>query len=356
MDITFAFPMTQAPLWLLAGLLLLGGIAFVLRYFERKRDGRMQRFVDSALAPRLLLAYDARIRKPMFWFVLAGFAMLALAFAQPRWGKAWVEVDRGSRDILILLDTSESMNAKDVAPSRIERARLKVESLMALCPGDRFGLIAFSGAAALQCPLTLDHAYFRSILAAIGPNTISEEGSDIAAALHEAENVFEEDIAKTGEEHRYARVALLISDGEESTGEAVKVAERMGRYAGIYVIGAGSPEGAIIEFPQWMRRYVRVSDDELTRQTRLEEAKLSEIAVKGGGIYVRNTPDNSDVALIHRELEQVMARAVSGDMRFSKVNRYRWPLSAAVFCFAAEGGWIALMPWVRRWRMARSTS
>jgi Ca-activated chloride channel homolog len=353
MDISFAFPINQAPLWLLMGLALLAAVAGVLILLERKREGRLRRFVDAALAPRLLLAYDARIRRPLFWFVVIGFVMIGLTFAQPRWGKAWVEVDRGSRDILILLDTSESMNATDVVPSRLERARMKIESLMARCPGDRFGLIAFSGAASLQCPLTQDQAYVRSVLSAIGSNTISEEGSDIAAALQEAESVFEEDIVRTGEEHHYARVILLISDGEETSGDAVKTAERMGRYAGIYVMGAGSPEGAIIEFPQWMRRYVRVSEENLTRHTRLEEDRLSEIAVKGGGIYVRNTPDNADIALIHNELEQVMSRAVSGDIRFSRVNRYRWPLSVALACFGAEGAWIALMPWIRRWRMAR---
>lgn len=353
MSVEFAFPWSQLPLWAAAGAAAVALAVIALRAMERTRRNRVHRFVAADLAPLLLAGYDEKVRRPLLWFTVAGVVFLVLALAQPRWGRAWLETKRGSRDIMILLDTSESMNAQNPLPNRLERARQKVESLMESCPGDRFGIIAFSGEAALQCPLTLDHGYIRSVLHAIDTNTLSAEGTDIAEALREAERVFEEDIRQTGEENRYARVILLISDGEQVSGDAVKTAEEMGRYAGIYVMGIGDPEGAEVTFPEWMTQYVRVKDANKPHISKLDEKTLSQVAVKGGGAYVRSTPDNADINYITKELDTVQARATTGELRFNKVNRYRWPLTVALACFAGEGFWVALMPRLRRWRMRR---
>ena len=351
MDIRFAFPIRHLPFWLLLAAAGLMALYFVLRRLERRREGRLHQFAEAALAPRLLVGYDARVRRPLTWFTLAGCAFLMLAMMQPRWGRDRVEVQRGSRDILVLLDTSESMNAEDPLPSRMQRARQKVETLMELCPGDRFGLVAFSGDAALQCPLTLDQGYVRSVVNVVNTDTLSAEGTNIEAALETAAEVFEE--AGATEEDRYSRAIVLISDGEEVSGSALDMAARMGDYAGIYVIGIGDPEGAAVAFPDWMRQYVRRQPEELTHVTRLNEEMLSELARNAGGAYVRTTPDNRDVQYIVNELEALQARAVSGEVRFNMVNRYRWPLAAALACFAAEGLWLVLMPVIRRWRMRR---
>ncbi len=353
MDIRFLFPLRQLPWWVLLALVLGTGLVLLMRALERRRERRIHRFVEADLAPRLLVGYDARVRRPLLWLTVLGFAFLAVTLFQPRWGKAWVEMERGSRDILVLLDTSESMNAQNPLPNRLERARQKIESMLRLCPGDRFGLVAFSGEAALQCPLTLDHGYFRSVLAAVNTNTLSEEGTDIAEALREAERLFEQDIEQSGEENRHTRVVLLISDGEQVSGDAVKTAELLGKYAGVYVLGIGDPEGAEITYPTWMMQYHPVKDADKPHVSKLDEKTLSEVAVRGHGAYVRTTPDNGDVQYIRKELELVAARAVSGELRFSLVNRYRWPLAAAALCFAAEGLWVVLMPFLRRWREKR---
>jgi Ca-activated chloride channel family protein len=353
MELQFTFPMSQLALWLGLGVLLLAIITMGLRFLEKQRARRLDRFVQADLAPRLLSGYDAKVRRPLFWLVLMGCVMLALTMAQPKWGKSWIEVERGSRDILILLDTSESMNAQNPLPNRLERARQKIESMLEKCPGDRFGLIAFSGEAALQCPLTLDHGYFRTVLSAINTNTLSEEGTDIAEALREASNVYAEDIAATGEESRHTRAIVLISDGEQVSGDAVKTAKEIEPYAGIYVLGIGDPKGAEVTYPQWMTQYKRVPDANKPHLSKLDEKTLSKIAVEGGGVYVRTTPDNADVNHIRKELEAMQSRSVSGDLRFSLVNRYRWPLSIAILCFTAEGLWTVLMPRLRLRRMRR---
>lgn len=353
MNVRFAFPLAQLPFWLALGLAGIGVLFLALRVLEGRRRQRMGRFVDAALAPRLLAGYDARVRRPLFWLTLLGFAFLALAFAQPRWGQAWMDIDRGSRDVLLLLDTSESMNAVNPLPNRLERARQKVQALLELCPSDRFGLIPFSGNAVVQCPLTLDHAYLRSVLKGISTDMLSEEGTDIAAALRLAADTFEADAEQSGGGEAYNRAIVLISDGEEVSGDAVEMARRISEYGTIYVIGIGDPEGAEVRFPEWMLRRVRVPDSDKPHLSKLDEDTLSKVAVEGGGIYVRSTPDTRDVEALTSSMENLRSRAVEGEMRFRQVNRYRWPLAAALVCFAAEGLWLVLMPIIRRWWVER---
>lgn len=347
MDLRFIFPLAQLPIWLGLGLAGLVMLVVLLRRTERHRASRIGRFVEAALAPRLLAGYDAKVRRPLFWLTVLGALFLILALFQPRWGQAWVDVERGSRDILVLLDTSESMNAVNPLPSRIERARQKVLAMMEACPADRFGLIAFSGNAAVQCPLTLDHGYLRSVLRAANTDMVSEEGTDIAEALRLAAETFEEEAERTGGSDRYSRAILLISDGEQVSGDALEIATEIAGYGIIYVIGIGDPDGAEVRFPAWKKPHVRAPGIDQPHVSKLDEDTLSKLAVKGGGVYVRSTPDNRDVDALATAFDDLTSRAVADDVRFSLVNRYRWPLAAAFACFLAEGLWVVLMPFLR---------
>ncbi len=351
----FAFSIAQLPAVALLGCAALVAAFLILRRLEMHREGRMRRFIDAGLTERLLSDYDLRARRPLFYLSLAGVLFLLLTLAQPHWGKRWTPITRNSRDILVLLDASLSMNAENPPPSRLERARQKIESLMERCPGDRFGLVLFAGEAAAMCPLTLDHGYFRSILDAVNTDTLSIEGTDISAALREALDVFEADSERFGDSQsdRNNRIVLLISDGEQTAGEAVDMAKHIGEHALIYSMGIGDPKGAVVEFPAWMRQYVRMPDEKLTHVSTLDEEGLSSLATASGGAYVRITPDNSDVDFIHQELEHVRGELTEDAMRFRLVNRYRWPLAAAWICFAAEGLWLALLPWIRVAKMRR---
>ena len=347
----FAFPIAQTPVWLAAGALVMVAMFFALRSLENYRARRMDRFVDAVLAPRLLPAYDVRSRRPLSWFTLAGTLFLLLAMLQPHWGNAWAPVTRTSRDILVVLDISLSMNAENPPPSRLDRARQKIESLMKKCPADRFGLVVFTGEAVMMCPLTLDHGYFRTIMDAVNTDTLSVEGSDLESALRQALEVFQQDAEYFGNDSNNNRAVILISDGEQTSGEAIKAAEEIGKYATIFTLGIGDPEGAVVTFPAWMRKYVRIADENLAHISKLDEENLSKVALAGNGAYVRFTPDNADVDFIHKELEHIRSRTSKDTVRYRLINRYRWPLMAAWLCFAAEGAWLALLPWLRRRRL-----
>lgn len=349
----FVFPTYQLPFWGGAVVLFVGVIFGALHYLERRQKVRLHRFVELRLAGQLLAAYHLRSRRPLLWLPLVGSLFLALAFAQPHWGRTWMPVTRSSRDILVLLDISLSMNAENPAPSRLVRAKQKVESLLDACPADRFGLVGFAGESVSLCPLTLDHGYLRSILNAIHTDTLSVGGTDLESALQEAVKLFEEDTRRFGDAGRQSRAVVLITDGEQTSGDALKFASQIREYAHIYVLGIGDPKGAVVEFPAWMRRYVRMPENELTRLSILDEENLSRLATESGGAYVRITPDNADIRFVHQELESLSGRLASDTIRYRLVNRYRWPLVVAFLCFAMEGAWLTLLPWIRRYRLHR---
>lgn len=341
------------PLWATAGVAALVVVFFVLRFFDKRHEKQVHRFVDADLADRLILPYSLRSRRPLFWLSFFGILFLLLALAQPHWGKKWAPVTRTSRDILILLDVSGSMDADDMLPSRLIRARQKIQSLLETCPADRFGLILFSGEAAYLCPLTLDQGYFRSILDAVDTDTLSVEGSNLTAALVEARDAFEADAKRFGDSANNTRLILLISDGEETAEDAVAEAHKIAAHAVIYTLGIGDPAGSVVEYPQWMRQHVSVPDQQLTHISKLDEDTLTQIALAAKGAYVRITPDNGDIDFLRGEFDAVRARHTSDTLKFRMINRYRWPLAAAWLCFAAEGLWLSILPILRQRRLRR---
>ena len=343
MDIAFVVPYSELIWWAVALAALLAGIVVVLRSLEQRRGDRLARFVELDLATKLVSGHDAVFRRPLVWLTILGFFFAAIALAQPHWGSNWEEVERRSHDVLVCLDISESMLAENPLPNRLERAKQKILSILDETPGDRFGLVAFSGAAELMCPLTLDKAYFRSVLAAVNTQSISLEGTNIAAALHECIETYkdQEDLSVNA---RDQRSILLISDGEQVSGDAVAMAKSAGDLARVFVIGVGDPRGTEVRYVSPLNRPGVITPTMEPHISRLDEAMLSRIALQGRGAYIRSAPDNADVEEIYRLIDRMSTRRTSTDVRQRLVNRFQWPLALAVLCFAGEGLWLVMLP------------
>lgn len=354
MNMGVAFPTTSFALWLAVEIIALALVAVALRQLDNRRRRRLETFVAADLAPRLLVGYDTRVRRPLSWLTLLGFAFLGLGIAQPHWGREFQDVRQISRDILICLDTSESMRAEDLLPTRLDRAKQKINEIVDTSPGDRFGLVAFSGTAALQCPLTVDHGYFKAVLNSVDTDSVSQEGTDIAAALEEAARALRDEQKEAVAQSKEYRAVILVSDGEDVESPAVDKARELADFSRIYVLGMGDPRGAEVKPPMWMGYHRPVQQMARGHVSRLDEKTLTDIALAADGRYVRSTMDNFDVERVIEHLRGVAGRAVEDDLRFDLVNRYQWPLALALACFAGEGLWLALMPRLRRRRMRRS--
>lgn len=209
-------------------------------------------------------------------FYTVGLLLFAFALAQPQCGSHAELTKRRGIDVVVALDASKSMYARDVAPSRIDRAKLELSSLLDELKGDRVAIIAFAGDAFVQCPLTSDYSAAKLFLRAVDPEAMPQGGTNIGAALLLARQVF--DGADRGSKDK---VVVLISDGEDMIGEVGEGLESL-KEGGIrvFAVGIGSEQGEPIPLLNKAGEVVGYRKDEggQTVMTRLDRAGLVRLA------------------------------------------------------------------------------
>jgi Ca-activated chloride channel family protein len=312
--LTFAHPMWLSLLWLLP----LGVLLFW--WAEQRRRALLGKIVAPKL--RELLAGSASPARR--WFrqgcMLASLGLLGVALAGPRLGYDTLEVPHRGRDVIIAMDVSRSMLAADVAPTRLQRAKLFVEDLVTELGGDRLGLVAFAGSSFLQAPLTLDHGAVLAAVDELDTNLIPLGGSNMAAAIGTAEEAF-------GKAEGFSRALIIVSDGEELDADGVAAA-RQAAASGIriFTVGIGSEEGA--EIALGPGEFVR-DDAGKVVQSKLDATRLREIADVTGGFYA--PLDAGTVQkLVTNGIGQLEEKEMTASASRRPIERYQWPLGAAV--------------------------
>jgi Ca-activated chloride channel family protein len=244
-------------------------------------------------------------------------------------------VRRQGVDVLVALDTSYSMNAEDVAPSRLAKAKSEIRGLIGRLKGDRVGLIAFAGTAIVQCPLTLDYGAAALFLDVANTETIPEPGTSLAAAIQIATAAF---IAK---ERKY-KVLIIFTDGEDLEGQ-VRVATEKAREAGviIYAVGVGSPEGRPIPVRDLKGDVVEYRKDPEGQivVSRLDERSLAEVASDTGGRYFRATTSENELDQIYDEVSHMEKKQLESRLFQNLDDQFQYPLALAIVCLIAEA-WI----------------
>ena len=180
----------EDPVWLRITpilVLLFGGI---LAYGFRRRDALLGRFVASRLIDQLTEKASLTRAWIKAGCILLAVLAIGIAHARPQLGVEWSERKARGLDIVFILDSSKSMLATDLRPTRLDRAKLAIIDLVERLEGDRIGLIAFAGQAFLQTPPTLDYSAFYESLDAIDPSIMTSGGSDLGNAIDEATKAF----------------------------------------------------------------------------------------------------------------------------------------------------------------------
>lgn len=309
-----AFRLLDEPVRLLAprALLLLlvvaalGAIAGASLWLRRRALLR----AAGALAPRVAPA--AGLHRPLRRQALSlcGLSLLAMSLARPQCGSRTEVTRRLGVDLVIALDVSRSMRARDVAPDRLARARLELEALVDQLGGDRVGLVLFAGDAVAACPLTTDVQAFRVFLRGADPDSVPAPGTDIAAALRRAREMLD-----SAERGARSKVVLLVSDGGELEPGAARAAAALAD-AGIrvFALGVGGPEGVpipIADAAGTVSGYKKDGRGE-TVITRLEESTLAAVAAKGNGeVFVLARPDRG-VEAFRATLEKLAKSELAG--------------------------------------------
>ncbi|WP_338864298.1 VWA domain-containing protein [Myxococcus stipitatus] len=212
-----------------------------------------------------------------------GLALFGFALAQPQCGTKSELTKRRGIDVVVALDASKSMLARDVQPSRLERAKLELTTLLDELKGDRVGLVVFAGDAFIQSPLTSDYAAVKLFLRAVDPEVMPQGGTNVGAALRLSKQVLEN--ADRGSKER---VVVLLSDGEDLFGEVGEATDAL-KEAGVQVltVGVGSESGEPIPVYDRRGEFVDYKKDDAgeTVITRLDRAGLMAIAEGTGGAF-----------------------------------------------------------------------
>ncbi|HZW89473.1 MAG TPA: VWA domain-containing protein, partial [Myxococcaceae bacterium] len=272
--------------------LLLGLVAFavgaIAAWAALRRRARVRRLLGDRLGDSL--APGVETARPVVRATFTGLSLLlfSIAMSQPQCGSRAELTKKRGIDVVVALDASKSMRARDVLPSRLERAKLELSTLLDELKGDRVAIVAFAGDAFVQCPLTSDYAAAKLFLRAIDPDQMQEGGTNIGAALMTAQKVLEG--ADRGAKDR---VVVLLSDGEDLSGEVGEASEAL-KASGIkvFTIGIGSATGEPIPVLDKQGDRTGYLKDPSTGQTvlsRLDEAGLEAIAQATGGEYFHRT-------------------------------------------------------------------
>lgn len=315
-------------LYLWAVLLL--GLFFIWSY--KARDRLLSRFAEERFFTEIAGSLDRKKRIIKAVLILLVFTFSILALMRPQWGFKWQEVRRKSLDILIAIDTSKSMLATDVKPNRLERSKLAVKDLVKKLKGDRIGLIAFSGTAFLQCPLTSDYNGFMLALDDLNSASIPRGGTSITSAVRVAEKSYEQ------AQKKY-KVMILITDGEDHEGDAVKAAKEAAKEnIRIFCIGIGTAEGDLIQVSDesGKRSFLKDRNGNVIK-TRLNEAVLKELAALTGGMYVRSSGADFGLDIIYdKRLAGMQRRDLQAKMEKAYYERFQLPLAIALLLLLAE--------------------
>lgn len=312
-------------LWLLLAVVAIPLVYLLLRLYRRSK---IRRFGNAATLQSLMPEYNG-VRG---WIKIALFSLavgfLALALARPQTGSKLRTTEVEGREVVLVVDVSNSMLAEDVTPSRIERTRYAISRLVERMKEDRLGIVAFAEEAEVVLPITGDYKMAEAMVKRLSPSLIAHQGTDIGEALEVALLSFTESTKESK-----SRVVILITDGEEHN-QRTEAAIEQAVAEGVMVcaIGIGTPEGT----PLKINGELIEDEDGKMVVTKLGEPLLQHIAEATGGIYTRSRNDNFGLEDIITRLDEIEATQLT-QVTFEEYDeQYQWFLGVALLLLIAE--------------------
>ena len=289
----------------------------IMVYGIRKRKKILFGFAKADMVSLLIPGFDPKRRWVKAGLITIGFGFAIVALAEPQLGYKWEKTTQKGVDIMIALDCSKSMLAQDINPNRLERAKREIIDLLHMMRSDRAGLVAFSGRAILQCPLTLDHEAFNVFLKVLEPGFLPVGGTNLAAAIKTCYDGFEK-------ESDIEKAIIVITDGETTSGNVEAAAKEMAKQGiKIFSIGVGDLQGAPI--PDENGGFKKDGSGNIIL-SKVDEEGLEKLAAMTGGTYVRSVAGDMDLDLIYKDkiLGTMERKTLTSGKKKVWENRYQW--------------------------------
>lgn len=254
--------------------------------------------------------------RPRLWLWF-GLACCIVALARPQWGVIEEQVFDQSREVIIAVDLSRSMLAQDVKPSRLDRSKLLIQSLLDGLKGERVGLVLFAGTAFLQSPLSSDYEVLREFLPALDPDYLPEGGSNYKVMLETSIQAFGTSTAD--------RYLIVLSDGESTVDDWKGVSDSL-KTKGVRVIGlgVGTTQGSLI--PDAAGGFVKDERGAVV-MSRLNSSTLQELAQVTGGAYTDASAWVDLPGLLRTTVEAGKKGEFSEKNTARLIERFQWFLA-----------------------------
>jgi Ca-activated chloride channel family protein len=314
-------------------LLLLIIIPLMLIFVAIGKQRHKKRF--SSFAENRFYAFFMQKFSFFYWnlkqilFIIALF-FLIIALALPQWGQELQIVKKEGIDIVVCIDVSKSMDAQDIRPSRIERAKDQISLFIDQLRGDRIGLVAFAGRSFVQSPLTDDYAAAKLFLSILDTEAVPSYGTNIGNAIEKAMSLFSDD--------QTHKVIVLISDGEDLEEKGIKVGEEaVKKGAIIYTLGVGSPEGSTIPLKDDKGNTIYAKDDEGNIVfSKLDITTLTQISRVGNGRFFPITPTQSEIYEVMKNINSIEKKKFDSRQFTRYQERYYYFVIIGLFFLILE--------------------
>lgn len=308
--------------WVLAVIPVIILFFLVLQIWKRHAQ---KKFANKKLLKRLSPNQSLFKSILKLTVICLAIASLSIALVNPKIGTKLETVKREGVDIVFAVDVSKSMLAEDIAPNRLEKAKQLVTQIINNLASDRVGIIAYAGKAFPQLPITTDYASAKMFLQNMNTDMLSSQGTAINEAIELAKTYYDDD-------EQTNRVLIIISDGEDHSEDAAKVAEEASEEGiRIFTIGVGDAKGGPIPIKRngIVLNYKKDSNGE-TVITRLDEETLKTIANEANGAYLNGKNTNEVVENIRDILNKMDKKEFEAKQFADFKNQFQWFLAFAI--------------------------
>ena len=306
----------------LYGLLIIPLLILIYILIRVRQNRNFKRFADLSMRSYLMPMYSNGRRNFRFIVLLLLVTSLIFALANLQSGSKMEEVKREGIDLYLAVDVSNSMNAQDIVPSRLDRSKQAINRLIGDLKGDRIGFIVFADKAFVQLPITTDYPAARMFLSTVSTKSVASQGTAIGEAI------------------RLAMKSFADNESEDHDNEsAVKAAEEAAKKGvRIYTIGMGLADGAPIPEFNAAGQQIGYRKDRQgnTIITRLDENMLKRIATAGNGLYVRASNSNVGLERIYADIDKLDKSEIETKAFTDYEDQFQWFVGAAIFFLLLE--------------------
>lgn len=314
----------EKPVYALLFIGIFIGIYFFYRWITWQKKA-LKSFADIHLISQIFESKTSHLFQLKYIFLFISLIFSTLAMMGPMWGEEEQEIKREGIELVVALDLSTSMNAQDIAPSRLEKSKKFISSYLDELGGDKIGLVIFAGSAYNVSPLTSDYDALKSFIDGFSTDLIWNQGTDFSKALKKSVEIFDAS-------PNISKAIILISDGEDHEPEVEATIDLIKENKiHVFSIGVGSTNAVPIPMrDNYGDFYYKENENGNMVLTSFHKSELLSIAEKTGGEYMKLESINESVKHLKSNINRLEKKQISKNFIHNRKQQFQWFLGISI--------------------------